>query len=255
MKLHFTANYLLNPRHQVTVDLIGAGGTGSQMLQSLARIDYALYRLGHPGLKVRVWDSDIVTEANIGRQLFSPADLGLPKSEVLVTRINAFYGLSWTAQNKNYDGKDKFPYNITISCVDNVKSRIEIGTFLKEKMNKSYGYDENRPYYWMDFGNQTNTGQVVLGSIRKIKQPESEYQTVSHLKTITELFDLSKVKEEESGPSCSLAEALSKQDLFINSSLCQLGSSLLWNLFKRGCVSVNGLYLNLTTLMSSPIKL
>ena len=32
-----------------------------------------------------------------------------------------------------------------------------------------------------------------------------------------------RVKEEESGPSCSLAEALEKQDLFINSTLAQLG--------------------------------
>lgn len=256
MKLHYTANYIINPRHKVTVDLIGAGGTGSQMLQSLARMDYALYRLGHPGLNVRVWDNDIVTEANVGRQLFSPSDMGLPKSEVLVSRINAFYGLSWCAESALYDGNDISPYNITITCVDNVKSRLLIGKYLKERENKSGGYDENRPYYWLDFGNQADRGQVVLGSIGKIKQPKSEeYQTVSRLKTVTELYDLTKVNEEDSGPSCSLAEALSKQDLFINSTLCQMGSALLWKLISKGCVSENGLYLNLSTLISTPIKL
>lgn len=46
MKVHFTDNYIINPQHPVTVHLIGAGGTGSQVLNALARIDYALYKLG-----------------------------------------------------------------------------------------------------------------------------------------------------------------------------------------------------------------
>lgn len=256
MKIHYTANYLINPRHKVTVDLIGAGGTGSQMLQSLARIDYALYRLGHPGLKVRVWDNDTVTEANVGRQLFSPSDIGLPKSEVLVSRINAFYGLNWEALTAFYPSDDINPYNVTITAVDNVKTRLDVGRFLKEKRQESGGYDENRPYYWLDFGNMTDRGQAVLGTVGKVSQPDSEkFETVARLKTVTQLFDLTKIKEEDSGPSCSLAEALSKQDLFVNSALCQMGSALLWKLFKEGCVTVNGLYLNLSTLMSSPIKL
>ena len=105
MKLHFTDNYIINPRHPITVNLIGAGGTGSQMLQSLARIDYALYKLGHPGLNVRVFDNDIVTEANIGRQLFSPNDVGLNKADVLVTRINTFFGVNWESVSELYDGE------------------------------------------------------------------------------------------------------------------------------------------------------
>ena len=34
------------------------------------------------------YDPDIVTEANIGRQLFGPSDLGQNKAQCLVTRIN-----------------------------------------------------------------------------------------------------------------------------------------------------------------------
>lgn len=255
MKLHFTDNYIINPRHPLTVNLIGAGGTGSQMLQSLARIDYALYKLGHPGLNVRVFDNDIVTEANIGRQLFSPNDVGLNKADVLVTRINTFFGVNWESVSELYDGESDGLANITITCVDNVKTRLKIGKLSKLKQQHN-GYDEKKGYYWLDLGNQTDRGQVILGTIGKIQQPkDSQYETVPHLKTVHEMFDLRQIKEEDSGPSCSLAEALRKQDLFINSTLCQLGSALLWKLFSEGKVSYNGVYLNLSTMTSAPIKL
>ena len=45
---------------------------------------------------------------------------------------------------------------------------------------------------------------------------------------------LKQSETEDETPSCSLAEALEKQDLYINSVLAQIGSSLLWNLFRNG---------------------
>ncbi len=61
-------------------------------------------------------------------------------------------------------------------------------------------------------------------------------------------------KDEDSGPSCSLAEALEKQDLFINSTLAQLGCNLLWKMFRHGMLEHRGLYLNLETLTVNPIR-
>lgn len=49
-RVHYIHNYLLNPQHPVTVNLIGAGGTGSQVLTNLARLDVTLRALNHPGL-------------------------------------------------------------------------------------------------------------------------------------------------------------------------------------------------------------
>ena len=48
-KIHYTDKYLLNPYHPVTVSVIGAGGTGSQVVTGLARMSVALQALGHPG--------------------------------------------------------------------------------------------------------------------------------------------------------------------------------------------------------------
>lgn len=44
-RVHYIHNYLLNPQHPVTVNLIGAGGTGSQVLTNLARLDVTLRAL------------------------------------------------------------------------------------------------------------------------------------------------------------------------------------------------------------------
>ena len=85
-KIHFTDRYLLNPRHPVTVFVIGAGGTGSQVITNLARMSMALQALGHPGLHVTVFDPDTVSQANIGRQLFSETELRLNKAVSLDCR-------------------------------------------------------------------------------------------------------------------------------------------------------------------------
>ena len=64
-KIHYTDNYLLKPYHPVTIHVAGAGGTGSQVITNLARMNVALQALGHPGLHVTVFDPDIITEANL----------------------------------------------------------------------------------------------------------------------------------------------------------------------------------------------
>ena len=254
MNTHYVAPYLLNPTHRITVNLIGAGGTGSQVLQALSKIDYALWKLGHPGLFVTVYDNDIVTEANIGRQLFCQSDIGLNKANVLVSRANAFMGTDWDSRNDIYpEAKDCTPANITISCVDNVKSRLAIAEFLRYNTNGNS--DQLKPYYWLDFGNQTDRGQVVLGTICKIKQPNEKDNNIESLQCIDEIYNLAEINEEDSGPSCSLAEALQKQDLFINPTLCQIGCALLWKMFTDGSINTQGAYINLSTLSVNPIKL
>ena len=45
-RVHYIDNYLIDPQHPVTVNLIGAGGTGSQVLTCLARLDVTLRALG-----------------------------------------------------------------------------------------------------------------------------------------------------------------------------------------------------------------
>ena len=261
--VHFTDNSLINPTNPISVNLIGAGGTGSQMLTALARMNHALTELNHAGLSVRLWEDDVISEANLGRQLFADSELGLHKSVALINRTNRFFGTDWKAETIKFEkdvlGKlqDNMKSEIYISCVDSVKSRFDIAEILNElKIDK--GHYRNQCKYWMDFGNSQFTGQVLLSTIGNIRQPNSEkYKTVENLPFVTEEFgELLKHSEtEDDTPSCSLAEALEKQDLFINSVLAQMGSSLLWNLFRNGLTENRGFFLNLKSFYSQPIKL
>ena len=96
---------------------------------------------------------------------------------------------------------------------------------------------------------------VLVGNIRsKISKPaSSEYLPMPRMNVITEEVSYSTIREEDSGPSCSLAEALRKQDLFINSMLAQIGCDILWRMFREGRTFYRGAYLNLDTLRVNPI--
>jgi PRTRC genetic system ThiF family protein len=254
--VHIVEKYLLSPPNPIVVTLIGAGGTGSQVLTSLSKINTCLIALGHPGLFVKVIDDDTVTRANMGRQLFTTEEIGLKKSVALVNRINRFFGTNWKAIPEKVTPRtdpDRIRGNVIITCVDSAKVRFMIAKILKGVKGKSASRDQ--PFYWLDFGNNQNTGQVILSTIGNIKQPESSlYKTVQNLPFITDEYKtlLQSVKDDDL-PSCSLAEALTKQDLFINTSLCALGSSLLWSMFREGIIKTRGFFLNLKEFRTQPI--
>lgn len=255
MRVHFSNNYLLRPLHKVTIELIGLGGTGSLVLTNLARMNEALIGLGHPGLHVRCWDYDTVSESNAGRQLFSPADIGMFKSQVLVNRINRFFGTSWEAMTVRYNAG--LLSNIIITCIDTAKGRVSLSEKITQNIKQLDSLEPvDVPLYWLDFGNAQKKGQCIIGTLQKVKQPKSEFETASTLPTVIKKFpQLRKIKETDEGPSCSLAEALLKQDLFINSTLAQFGCNILWKLFREGMLKYNGCYINLDTCTVNPIKI
>lgn len=260
--VHIVDKEWLNPYNPIVVNLIGAGGTGSQVLTALARMNHALLELNHPGLMVRVFDDDKVERANLGRQLFSQAELKQFKAVALINRINLFFGSNWKAETRRFD-KHLFRHELelavaglTIVCVDTVKARMDIAEILKSAYRKSRNM-RNRPVYLMDFGNSRASGQVLLSTVGKLKQPAmKKYKTVDMLPLVTDEFkDLLLASETaDNTPSCSLAEALKKQDLFINSSLANLGASLLWSLFREGMLFNRGFFLNLNDFRTQPIK-
>lgn len=252
-KAHFIAPELLQPANPVEVCLIGAGGTGSQVLTGLARMSHSLVALGHAGLQVSLWDDDLVTEANLGRQLFAPCEIGLSKAAALITRCNRFFGTGWKAVPKKFSTAHSGRAALYLSCVDSAAARFEIAAVLRSLQGSTRYADV--PRYWMDFGNGKDSGQVVLSSLGEVKQPNSEkFEAVGSLPFVTDEFGgLLRQSETESLPSCSLAEALEKQDLFINSIVAQAGCALLWQLFRNGFTLHRGCFVNLSGFRTAPL--
>jgi len=260
-KVHFVEKYLLNPTNPVTVNLIGAGGTGSAMLPKLARLDKAQRALGHPGLFVRLFDGDTVSATNTCRQLFTDSEVGLNKAVCLINRANLSRGTNWKAYPFHYNEHnilrlvDGGAANIFISCVDKVAARFEIADIIK---GMTFGCETEpyRPFYWLDCGNSKHTGQVVLSTVSAVKQPDSKrYCPVGKLPMITDEFgDLLRQSElQDDTPSCSVEEALAQQDLFINDEMANKAGQLIWNMFRQGMLEYRGCFVNLKNFKSEAL--
>ena len=245
---HYLHNKIVSNQHRTNIALVGVGGTGSHVLAGLGQIHQGLLGLEQAGLHVSVFDDDIVSESNIGRQAFAKSDIGQAKASVLVSRVNGWYGTDWDAYPFQY------PHHaictnadIVISCVDTAAARIKIASHLKRCHNA---------LYWLDFGNAASTGQVILGSLQEIPQPESSFETTTILPTIVDLYpQIETFDEEQNIPSCSVRESLFKQDLFVNSTLANFGCNLLWTLFKNSFTEISGFFMDIHSGTTNPVPL
>lgn len=247
---HITNQQILSKR--VKVALIGAGGNGSQMLTGLARLHHALVSLGHPGgLHVTVFDDDSVSESNIGRQLFSSADIGLNKGVVLTHRVNAFFGLDWRANPTRFGGHgDARDFDLLISCVDTKASRRDIHNAIADSYSNLC--------YLLDLGNRSMDGQVILGEppSQRALPRFGRKSDPDRLPVVTELYPEildTTLAEDDDTPSCSLAEALEKQSLFINQAVVTFALDLLFTLFRKGKITHHGAFVNLESGRVSPL--
>ena len=235
---------------RVEVHLVGVGGNGAQMAACLARLDIAMRALGHPhGLHVVAFDADRVGEANVGRQLYSAADIGRHKSIVTVHRLNQFYGLDWSAVPQRYEAaQEARPYgrgaDILISCVDSRAARRQLHRIAFDRFS---GFR-----YWLDLGNTESTAQVVLG------QPANRHtsQGAQRLPCVTELFPelLDADVADDDRPSCSVRMSLASQGLFVNDVAVRFAAQLLYELFSRGRIAAHGVVVNLDSKRSGPIE-
>ena len=224
-----------------TVLLVGAGGTGSQIISGLARMNRTLTALGHRGIHLEAMDGDAVSRSNVGRQLYSPADVGANKALVQITRMNNFFGTAWKAYPSYLDAdlRARRGYPIIVTAVDSVSARS-----LVAQLGKKSG-----SAYWLDTGNTATTGQVILGSFLEVKQPDPA--SPARLPHVLDLYGSIMEEEEKKsyqGPSCSVEDAIQKQDLFINQWVATAALEILWKMFRKGCLTVHAAFVSLDPL-------
>lgn len=245
--------HLIDPAlldRRVSIHLVGVGGNGAQMAACLARLDIAMKALGHPhGLHVIAFDADRVSEANVGRQLYSPADIGRHKAIVTIHRLNQFYGLDWIAHPVRYEAFETNRYapssaDILVSCVDSRAAR----RTLHEAV-----FEGRRYRYWLDLGNTEASAQVVLGQGPCRARGEGSLR----LPCVTELFPelLDANAPDDNRPSCSVRMSLASQGLFINDVAVRFAAQLLYELFSKGRLDQHGVVVNLDSKRTGPIEI
>jgi PRTRC genetic system ThiF family protein len=220
---------------RVNIVLLGAGGTGGEVLYALARTHKTLLALGHPGgLHVTLLDGDHVSIANIGRQRFAECDIGHSKAHVLIQRLNLFFGFDWDAIHAYWSPDEwRAPHwnsaDLIISCVDRAKVRVALA-----RAGRHFP-----TLLWMDFGNGAHLGQCVLGHFGHPAEPSQ-----LHLPNVFDLNPELATLDDTDTPSCSAVEALHQQDLFVNPLLAEAGVAILWKLLRHGGTDSHGVLID-----------
>ena len=228
-------------KHRVRVLVVGCGGNGSTIAAGLPYLHQALLAYGHPeGLHVTLLDPDVISPTNCVRQPFSRSEVGLYKAVVLANRLNLFWGLDWRGIPARLDAKRKMDaVDIVIGCVDTRTARAAIAKCAE---------DWSEVDYWLDLGNNADSGQFVLGEPQNRRNRRHRLR----LRTVSELFpEVVQGELDEDGlPSCSAAEALDRQEPFVNPTLANHALALLARLFRYGTISYHGAFVSLSSVSS-----
>ncbi len=242
-KKHYINSYISDPRHNLTISVIGVGGTGSFLLSKLARLNIALKEiLEYPGIHVQAYDGDTIGEHNYMRSTFSSSDKGLFKATTAISRINRHYGTKWKGIDEFYSIPKHQVSNITIFCIDTLDERKSIYEGLR-KEKKGYHFTES--FYIVDVGNEKGFGQVLLSTVHddnKTIHHVDGYDVIINLKPLWELFPDTK---QDDSPSCSSVESLSKQGVFINEHMAILAAEMIKDIITLPLVDYNAIFTNL----------
>jgi len=216
----------------VNVLLVGLGGNGSKLLVSLARAALALRAMGRTPPHVVAVDPDRVSEANLARQAFAPQDVGRPKAEVLVGKVNLLYGLGWEWRTRPFQPEDLRGAEVVVSALDSRRARRQVAEALEKRKVE---------LWWVDLGNGDRYGQVLAGD--GTKEAPWPHQRLPEL--IGE--------EEDEGPSCSVLEALLRQDLLVNDMAAVWAAEILWHLLRGKRPPYLGVFYDLDRGKTTPV--
>ena len=229
----------------IRILVVGCGGNGSAIVSGLPYLHQAMLAFGHPGgLQVTLIDPDTVSETNCVRQPFCRTEIGFPKAIVLAHRINLFWGLNWQGMQAQIQQIAKnAEVDLVIGCVDTRKARRAIDKWVLH----------SRVLYWLDLGNNASSGQFILGQPKNRVNQKKKHR----LPTVTELFPeiAAPGAKDDDQPSCSAAEALTRQEPFINQNLAYQALGMLTQLLRHGSVSYQGGFCNLATGQLVPLRI
>lgn len=227
----------------IRIILVGCGGTGSHIASGLVALAQDLRQSGKQ-ITLHFIDGDKVEEKNIGRQLFSPADLGRNKAEALALRLGRafnevidFEPIMVKDSMLNVVGEG---ITVIVGAVDNPAARAAIAFAVE----RSAGYA-----WWLDCGNENHSGQVAIGNaVHKYQMTESVSLGMTEtLPAPSVLYpNLVATPKAKTGKKLSCAEltALGEQSLMVNRLVASWALSMLSD-FLRGSLKVFAVEFNM----------
>lgn len=200
-----------------TIAVVGCGGTGAHVARLIARIIFDMKRRHMQSIPdLLLIDPDKVEPKNIGRQLFSHAEVGEYKAITIMRRLNAALNISCTALPEAVKPGMLSDAKIIVGCVDNHMARQTIAA----SVDKSTHYHEWTPTVWIDAGNHRTNGQVIIGNTNHLRNVKPDKNgKYPHLPMPSLLFPALLEPDPETdtkGLSCAELLELGEQDLLVN---------------------------------------
>jgi PRTRC genetic system ThiF family protein len=238
-----------DPNTQIsTITIVGCGGTGAAVARSVARMVYDMREARLHTPQVVLIDPDIVESHNVGRQLFTEADVGQPKALILMRRFNLALGLNMSAICEAVDAQRHFERwgNLIVGCVDNHLARRELA-----KVSSAV---------WIDSGNHTSAGQVVIGNTGDrdlvLRRLDGRDGKVGYLPHAGLLFPALLEPDADADPapqpqmSCAELVAARSQELLVNDWMAVATAQYIYKLLHRQPIQSFMSFISSDSLMS-----
>lgn len=218
-----------------SVTIVGLGGTGSQIARSAARILYDMKARRMHVPQLVLIDGDTVEMKNVGRQLYTAADVGQPKAHVLMRRFNCALGLNTVGIAEPLNAEKHFERHsggIVIGAVDNHLARQELSRVQNA--------------VWIDTGNHYAAGQVCIGNqgdrefmIRHLDGRDGKYPYLPNAALVFPQLLEPEPPAPQPVPPLSCAELVEEgsQHLLINDWVATVAAQYLYKLLHRQPIS------------------
>jgi PRTRC genetic system ThiF family protein len=211
---------VLPPYRHVHFWIVGCGGTGSFLVQLIARIARTLITTGK-SVKMTLVDPDHVERANTIRQCFCEAEIGYNKAQTLAARYSLAWNLDIEAVAEPFQSHwaaDQYgTLTILLGCVDRASGRRSLHEALDYNR-----YQTTPRIWWIDAGNGDRYGQVLIGSSLSTQAKDYKFHELGCLSLPSpgiqspELL-VDKLEElEDHSLSCEQFALLNAQSLTIN---------------------------------------
>jgi PRTRC genetic system ThiF family protein len=235
---------------EVEILLVGCGGTGSWLAPHIARLVRLLGEAGKVAACTFI-DPDWVEAANLGRQHFCAAEIGVPKATALSLRYGRAWGLDIPAIVAPFQGDHagrvgwhSSALRVIVGCVDNAAARRAIATRLQQT-NAPAGRNgaANAPpaCWWLDCGNARDAGQVLLGTACDWHELQGAFTPATICRALPapslQRPELLEALPEELTPehlSCAELATANAQALMVNQTVATAAADMLFRLVLIG---------------------